>query len=290
MRQFIKYFSEKRYAEMFQEGKLYMNSLSYFWENGFEEQRDVYEGISDTLDKERVGFPTGMKAIVSGDIMFRLETYRYCNLYCFYRVDILDNLLWNASTKAVFPDTWAIRLPEKSMESFGKYIGIIKDERAFVKRVLNAIESDWMCIMGDVTYREREGVIRPISHGMDMVSTELYPASHWLRNGANRTCSKDCFDKTNYYEEQKEWRICLFRNCKEDTPFILNVGNLSDIVEIVKASEIRNYLTDKYKPCIDTDVPPQYGEFYGNVSRREFKEKLYQYDGGKGKLMFVIGT
>ena len=290
MRQLIKYFATKDYAEMFREGKLYMNSLSFFWEKGFEEQRDIFEGISDTIDKSKIGFPMDMEQVVSGDIMFRLEAYRYCNLYCFYRVDILDELLWNNSTASVFPDTRAVRLPDKTMESFGEYVGIIKDEKKFLQRVLDALEPEWICVTGDVRYRERKGVIKPISHGIDMATTELYPASHWLRDGANRTSSKDCFDKTKYYEEQKEWRICLFRNKKDDQPYILNVGDLSDIVELVETSKVREYLTDKYAPCLDVDVPPQYSEFIGNVKRREFKERLYEYDGGKGKLMFVIGA
>ena len=37
---------------MFASGKLYMNSLSYFWENGFEDQKDMFEGISDTIKKD----------------------------------------------------------------------------------------------------------------------------------------------------------------------------------------------------------------------------------------------
>lgn len=290
MRQLIKYFSAKEYAEMFKHGKLYMNSLSFFWENGFEEQRDIYEGISDTLDKSKIGFPVDMRQLISGDVMFRLEAYRYCNLYCFYRVDISDTLLWKPNTTSIFPDTRQIRLPDKSTESFGKYVGIIKDEKKFVQRVLDSMQSEWLCVAGDVRYKERKGINQPISHGMDMASRELYPASHWLRGGANRTSVKDCFDKTRYYEEQREWRICLFRNLKEDRPYVLDVGNLSDIVDIIESKEIRKYLLDKYAPCLDADVPPQYGAFDGNVTRKEFKKKLYEYDGGLGKLMFVIGA
>lgn len=290
MRQLIKYFSTKKYAEMFKDGKLYMNSLSFFWENGFEEQRDLYEGISDTLDKSKISFPIDVSQIISGDVMFRLEAYRYCNLYCFYRVDISDELFWNAGTTSVFPDTRAIRLPDKSMESFGEYVGIVKNERKFVQRVLAAIDKDWFCVTGDVRYKERKGVLKSISHGMDMASRDLYSASRWLRGGTNRTSAKDCFDKTKDYEEQKEWRICLFRNRKEDTPYILDVGDLSDIVDIIASKEVRKYLIDKYSPCLDAEVLPQYSVFDGNVTRKELKEKLYEYDGGLGRLMFVIGA
>lgn len=290
MRQLIKYFSTKEYAEMFVSGKLYMNSLSFFWDNGFEEQRDVFEGISDTINAKKIGIPVNMQQLINGDIMFRLEAYRYCNLYCFYRVDISDTLQWNASTPAIFPDTRAISLPNDLMESFGKYVGVVKDEKQLVQRVLGSIEADWLCVTGDVRYRERSGIKKPIEHGINMVTKDLYPASHWLRKGANRTSSKDCFDKTDYYQEQKEWRICLFRNMKEDKPYILDVGDLSDIVDIVESNRIKEYLADKYAPCLNIDVPPQIEEFKGNVTRKEFKEKLYDYDNGMGRLMLVMGA
>ncbi len=289
MRQLIKYFSKKEYADMFVSGKLYMNALSYFWENGFEQQRDVFEGISDTIKKEGIGLPVDFQQIVSGDLMFRLEAYRYCNLYCFYRVDISDDMVWNPQTASVFPDTRIIRLPDKEMKQFGNYVGVIKKEEEFLKRVLHAVETNWLCVAGDVRYRKRVGAREPLKHSMEMGTKELYPAAHWMRNGANRTSSKDCFDKTLSYEQQKEWRICLFRNQKDDQPYILEVGDLSDIVEIVSADTIRQYLMNLYAPCIPGEVLPQRNAFTGNVTRQQFKEKLYDFDGGMGKLMLVIG-
>ena len=41
----IKYFNNKKYADEFVSGSLYMNSLNYFWNNGFDEQRDMFEGV-----------------------------------------------------------------------------------------------------------------------------------------------------------------------------------------------------------------------------------------------------
>lgn len=289
MRQLIKYFKTEKYAKMFVSGKLYMNSLSYFWENGFEDQKDMFEGISDTIKKDGIGLPIVWEQIVSGDLMFRLEAYRYCNLYCFYRVDISDETVWNPNTRAVFPDTRFINLPDKSMEQFGEYVGIIRNEKEFIRRLLNALPTDWICVTGDVRYRKRPGVTKTPRHTVEFSTKELYPASHWLRNGANRTRSKDCFDKTIFYEQQKEWRICLFRNLKEDKPYILDVGDLSDIVEIVRANAIGKRLSKIYEPCLPRNVEPQIGVFTGNVTRQEFKNKLYNFDDGMGRLFMVVG-
>ena len=38
-----RFFSQKNFLDAFISGKLYMNTLDYFWNNGFEEQKDIFE-------------------------------------------------------------------------------------------------------------------------------------------------------------------------------------------------------------------------------------------------------
>ena len=38
-----RFFSQKKFLDAFISGKLYMNTLNYFWNNGFEEQKDIFE-------------------------------------------------------------------------------------------------------------------------------------------------------------------------------------------------------------------------------------------------------
>ena len=45
MHSLIKFFAEKKYLDEFISGQLYMNTLDYFWKNGFEEQKDIFEGV-----------------------------------------------------------------------------------------------------------------------------------------------------------------------------------------------------------------------------------------------------
>lgn len=290
MRLLIKYFKTKEYAEMFKSGKLYMNSLSYFWDNGFESQKDVLEGICETIKKDEMGFSTQMKQLINGDTMFRLEAYKYCNLYCFYRIDIMDKLIWNPNTSSIFPDTRFICFPDESMKKFGNYVAIIKDEKQFFDRLLNALDSNWICVAGDVSYSERSGITKPIRNEIIWASQKSFPAKHRLRSNTLKPNSKDCFDKTKQYENQKEWRICLFRNIKDEKPYTLDLGDLSDIVEIIESKEISYYLINKYAPCINGNVPPQFSKFIGNVTRNQFKEKLYEFDEGMGKLITVMGA
>ena len=42
MRNLIRFISKKKYANQFLSGKIYMNSMSFFWSKGFEEQKDFF--------------------------------------------------------------------------------------------------------------------------------------------------------------------------------------------------------------------------------------------------------
>ena len=43
-------FTSGSHAEEFMAGRLYMNSLGFFWNNGFEGQRDMLEGVAQMQD------------------------------------------------------------------------------------------------------------------------------------------------------------------------------------------------------------------------------------------------
>lgn len=287
MHQLIKYFGNRDYAEQFLRGELYMNSLAYFWNNGHEDQRDMFEGVSDTFDKKSLGFPVHMRQLIDGDVMFRLDAYRYCNLYCFYRVDIEEGGANSPFGFSGILPVKGIRLPGKHMEKFGNTVAIIKNEEEFMRRVLNALEKDWLCVAGDVRYRTIEGSPSGMGGYSLWQSDKAYPASDLMR-GNGKTSSKDCFIKTKSYESQKEWRICVFRNVKTDEPYKLKVGDLSDIAELVPASQVNQKLLEMYRPCIPTEVKPQFSGFKGNIRRSEFKEKIYQYDGGMGHFVVTM--
>lgn len=88
----------------------------------------------------------------------------------------------------------------------------------------------------------------------------------------------DCFFKFKEYEWEKEWRICFFRNTKDTNAYELDVGDLSDIVDIIESSQVNNYLMKKYYPCVGADVLPQYGESVGNMSRIQLRKKMCEYE------------
>ena len=88
----IKFFSQKSYLREFVSGKLYMNSLDYFWNNGFYEQKDIFEGVVCTVPVR--GFnemPLDFQAVQASDYHFRADGYRFCNVLCFYKVELTQS-------------------------------------------------------------------------------------------------------------------------------------------------------------------------------------------------------
>lgn len=75
----IKYFANRQYLNEFLSGQLYMNTLDYFWSNGFEEQKDIFEGVVCTVPvKDFAAFSTDFQSAQACDYRFRAEGYRYC--------------------------------------------------------------------------------------------------------------------------------------------------------------------------------------------------------------------
>ena len=114
----LKYFREKDYADAFIAGKLYMNSLGYFWNeyplieakrkleeylkshpgstaedaniipeyaNLNPDQADPFEGTVGTAPDDQIKSDFGDGAL--SDVIYRAIGYQYCNVLCFYRLD-----------------------------------------------------------------------------------------------------------------------------------------------------------------------------------------------------------
>lgn len=286
MYQLIKYIKNDQYARQFQRGELYMNSLSYFWEKGNESQRDLFEGVGETIDKKKF-LPAHFRQLVDGDLMFQLDAYRYCNLLCFYRVDIENGVAPSHILKPFsLPNTKTIHLPPKSMDSFGAVVAIIKDEQELLRRILRAIQTDWLCIAGDVRYHQLVGQRSGFGNGLIWRVVNECDAATYAQPQLVSS-RKDCFNKLSHYASQQEWRICLFRNQKITDKYTLNVGDLSDIVELVPNTSIQTRLMEMYWPAVPGDAAPQLSGFKGNIKRTGFKEKMYSFDGGKGSVYMM---
>lgn len=281
MRSTLIRFTKNEYAREFLEGHLYLSSLATFWniENNFEDQKDVCEGIAATVEKTALPVETALQSVTAFDVRCRLEAYGYCKLLCFFRVDA---------------DFGIIELPRKEMNDFGDTVIIIKDEKEFIQRILQAVRrSGGECITGDVRYHMPVDSTRPDFrpvHTITLASSGengVIPMQRLL-NIAKTVTKFGCLDKSIGYANQKEWRICYLPQKNDTEPGRLEIGDLSDVAELVPVSELRKKLLQMNPFHIPGTLNIKRTNSRGTLHYKEFKEKVEQID-GKCRILLDIG-
>ena len=182
-----RFFSQKKFLDAFISGKLYMNTLNYFWNNGFEEQKDIFEGVVCTVPvKDFNGFPMDFQAAQASDYHFRAEGYKFCNVLCFYKINFLleDGLLHCDLND--------------DMLKFGEYIAIITNENEFLRRIEAAVKrSHYELLCGDVHYHLQMLNGKQSKEGprMYLAVKDRFFKIEELQNRGFNIRKRDCFDK-----------------------------------------------------------------------------------------------
>lgn len=274
-------FMMKSHAESFMAGEIYMSSLGYFWNNGFESQQDIDEGTVEMQHVANSPLPVWWRSLISGSIRYRLEAYKYCNILCMVKHH------YNTQKKQTE------RFDER-MRDYGDYAVRIVDIDAFLRRVFEKAKAqNDFCMAGPVNYIP-----------MDTV-----------KNGT------DCFDKLLSFAWQREWRIAYIHDqqrlqqiaaadpeCKYEEPYVLSVGDLSDVAQIVSAKDIFDAPQNIYKgyrvvdhvdpmvwpkELVRIGMPKPYqwdaDSYSGWGDRASFQNKVIEIDGGKQRMGFNAG-
>jgi len=270
----MKYFGKRKYAEQFMRGKIYMNYLGYFWDplNGYAEQHDIHEGIALATDEFKIQDEDNIAEYMMSDPMFRAEGYKYCNLACFYRVDAKTFPMPN---NHVLVDWQSYA----NMKEFGNFVVIIKDVEEFIKRIDIAVrENNFKYGVGDVKYYED---IKP-----DVHCAILQPDAFFDIRKIRKDREYDSFYKARKYENQKEWRISLYRGVKEENSYTLEVGNLSDITHFSKI----NCVVDDFGYLLQHgEIKPNWDYGYkGNVKREELRDLFIALEDYQAKLSLIV--
>lgn len=264
----IRFVDNLEYAEQFLSGEIYMNSIGFFWENGFEDQKDSYEGISHIVNKDSVNeIPQDLLDVLCYDLSIKSNAFRFANICSFYRLSI-DK------------EKKLIELPSSKIDLFGSYSVLISNREQFINRVLKAVKinPDYDVIMGDIRYHKRKvkSDLEFINHSID-IQLQSIDREEFLKN--NKISGiRDCFDKLNKFSYQNEWRICLSRNIKNTNHYILNIGDISDIAHIVPTSKLRESVLIKYENYKLASFNPQTKGFQGTSTRKKFKEAILKMD------------
>lgn len=299
----LKFISEKQYATDFLNGNLYMNSLYYFW-NEYpllvaKQKKEKYITEHPEVNSDEIVIPIEYKLspgqadlfegtigfsrseIIKGDFgkymltdeILRSTGFQYCNTLSFYRLDY-----------SYEPPFFNYDVP--NLSEFGDYVVIIRDKGELQRRIGIASEReniDYLC--GDIHYKAlrckgRETDLSDKPHLVMKADTLVDLNDYAL------TSKRDCFFKMDKYAWQKEWRVAIYRGVKDTGAYRLKIGDIRDIAECVSSKELVETLD---KLLASDQIRPGGDGYYGNISRKEMKEKYYQLGDNKAELFFFLG-
>lgn len=219
----VKAFGQRQYAEDFLDGKLYMNTLGYFWDHGHEDQMDMLEGVAGSMGLcETDMFPEEFVKAQAYEYQIIPLGFKYCNVCCFSMQTLNGGSSVSVETSNKLP-------------SFGKYVVAIDDPLFFLnslRRIADLRGFKYLC--GPVEYVVPKPA-RPgykIKHTISLRSVESVDLDSFFPSGLPKE-GPDAFAKGPRYGEQKEWRIALYRGTKNDSPLVMNIGSLRSAAHLV---------------------------------------------------------
>lgn len=297
----LKFISKKEYLEDFLDGKLYMNSLYYFWNQSALDyaktcrekelkdnpnldpekyvvpitggpgpgQIDLFEGVAKTVVSEESNLPDEMKTYMLMDTIYRSVGMGYCNVLCFYK---MDYELINNGTVCSYS--------LGNMQEFGEYAVIVDDKDELIRRIKRAAEKrrfKYLC--GTVLYKKPKlnGKNARKSHNIVLKCDKQFE----IEDGYG-----DAFVKMDNYAYQKEWRVALYRGEKDTEAYILDVGNIRDIVHWVRSKDLNDEVRSMFRRRA---VKKNSDCWQGNIDRRELRNLFYQLGDNKAEMMVVLG-
>ncbi len=297
----LRFISQKDWAEQFVSGRLYMNSLYYFWNefpnNYYDDEKDQQGMISDLISEEKYDLSAERKASpgrndcfegtikiaedkeISADFgdfevlgtFFRAIGYGYCNTLSFYRLDY---------EKAQRMHEYDI----PKMSGFGDYVVIIKNEPEFIRRVDKHFRNtEYNYIYGDIHYQS----IGKREQNTEIKHNLVLKAEDKVRiNETDIKSFKDCFFKMEGYSNQMERRLAVYRGIKETNAYIAEIGSLEDIAVLVH----KNKLVGKLDELLRNDeIMPSIEGYSGNIIRKEMKKKFFELGDGMVERLVVVG-
>lgn len=208
---------DKRYANDFIAGELYMNSLNYFRRiEGNAAQGDPLEGICGSIRKDQLkqlglNFDKELTNAIIGNVSLISDYYGLNNVFCLYRMLIND-----AEKKVVCPSDELRKFNDQGEAD--KVVIRIKDTARFLNQLAKAIDE------GIRTHKLEYGIYGGVTY-----------SNAWSNSDGPGT--RSVFHKEPKYEYQSEWRLCLLRNALADEAYVFSIGDLSDITEVISLQQ-----------------------------------------------------
>jgi hypothetical protein len=221
---FVKLFENNDYAQTFVSGKLFMNTIRSFKEykdESGELRGDDYEGIVALYQPEKLGeIKFGEHTIPASDLAAPIVMHGNHlldhNVFCIYSLNSRGHDTVSAETLSDFKRTLELH---DSCFGLGKYCVVILNASQFIERCQSAIKQlNLNGNLGLVDYfNENE------FHG-------------------NMPSDKLGYQKRSMFSHQREYRVKIDLNRSESGPYLLDVGDLSDIAVITTPKEFNEQL------------------------------------------------
>lgn len=219
----LKFGTEKNLKSL-QSGTMYMKNLAYYVN---QEKKDSDDVIGDQYDG--VMFMQNMKVDImdpaTHDVIMSLSIpkatmdfgYMQCPVFCMFRYDERNRL--NETTDDGNELFGFSQEQVKYMPEFGDSVLVIKDANEFLRRVTVAMQKDKLAFAkGDVQYFE----------GNELKCFQ----------DIKREPSHVAFWKRKKYAYQQEHRLLVGKQVEDH--YILNIGDISDISQIMKSELMLN--------------------------------------------------
>lgn len=260
----VRGFKERKWAEQFLRGDVYMNTLGYFWNEGNIEQRDFLEGACASFDPRIMqGFPKELLDVLAKESYAIPRGASYCNVCCFSCA-----LIKQVDTKVDL-----IELPDPSLD-LGSWIVVIDNPLELISRLRKAVLSlGYDFVAAPVEYRDsiQLNPTEVVKSSMDLKSHAPLPAYMVFPNGVPHF-NAGVFVKNNRYANQAEWRIAVNRNERSYEPLILKLGDLTDIVHLTRRTELAEDL-QRIHSC---SVPYLTRGCFGTKTSQELSQDLFE--------------
>ena len=221
---FVKLFERKEYAEDFLNGKLFMNAIRSFKEykdeNG-ELRGDEYEGIvalyqPHKLSELRINDITIPASELAAPIVVHGQELLNHNVFCIYSLNSRGHSSFSVETISDFKRTLELH---ESCFSLGNYCVAVLNASQFIERCRSAIkEKNFNGTLGLVDYfdeHEYHGRMAEDNFG---------------------------FQKRSLFSHQREYRVKIQTDNQKPEPYVLDVGDLSDIAFITTPKKFNETL------------------------------------------------
>jgi len=205
----LKFFEKEQYLNDFLNGKLYMNTLKYFKENQSLDiaRLDKFETIVEhkksnfnAIQIGKASFERNKGELAGGSTILTTKNYDFCNILCLYS-------LWkNTDNEHIEMDT--------RNKIFGNYCIVITNVSEFLKRIIAATNREnFVCYHAGINYISKNQII--------IIEEEKIP-----------------FTKFDSFSYQREFRIAINTQRNIDEPYILDIGEIRDIIKITTFDNI----------------------------------------------------